>query len=245
MADHLKREDLKRNELSEAIGAGIHYAEGHKRLLLLAIGGAVALGLAVWGYFAFTGSRRDAANELLGRALRVSQAEIVPGAAKPEDSFAPTFTSTLARDARANELFTELDDRYGSTSVGRVAKLFLAESALAAGDAAKARSLWEAYLAADDSSPVALSAYVNLFELDRSEGKSEQLVEKLRGMLEDPARPLPADLLLYQLALTYEKLERPGDAAASYRRIVDEHPQSPYYATAQQHAAGAPAGGPA
>ncbi len=244
MADHLKREDLKRNELGEAIGAGIHYAEGHKRMLLLAIGGAVALALAVWGYFAFTGSRRDAANELLGRALRVAQAEIVPGGAQPADAYAPTFSSAFARDARAAELFAELDERYGSSSVGRVAKLFLADAALAAGDSAKARSLWEEYLAVDDRSPVALSAYVNLFELDRAEGRSEQLVERLRGMLEDPARALPADLLLYQLALTYEKLGRSGDAAASYRRIIDEHPQSPYYATAQQHSAGVPAGGP-
>lgn len=246
MSDHLRREDLKRNELSEALGAGIHYAEDHKKPLLLAIGGVVALVLLVWGWFAYSGSRRDGANELLTRALRVQQAEIVASGAKPDDPDAPTFASAAARDARAAELFGELDARYGGTSVGRIAKLYLADAALAAGDRAKARSLWEAYLKSDDRSPVALSAHVNLFELDREEGKSEQLAEKLRVMLEDPAKPLPADLLLYQLALTYESLDRPGDATTAYRRIVDEHPQSPYFATAQQHSIGAAvAGGPA
>lgn len=245
MSDHLRREELKRNELGEVLEAGIHYAEGHKKPLLLAIGAAVALVLAVWGWFAFSGSRREGANELLTRALRVQEAEVVASGAKPDDPQTPTFASAAARDARANELWTELDDRYGGTSIGRVAKLYMADAALTAGDAAKARSLWEGYLKSDDRSPVALSAYVNLFELDRQEGKGEPLAEKLRAMLEDPARPLPADLLLYQLALTYDQLDRPGDAAATYRRIVDEHPQSPYYATAQQHSASAAAGGPA
>jgi len=245
MADHLTREQLKRNELGEALEAGIHYAEDHVRTILTAIGAIAVAALGIWAFFVWSSSRRAGANELLTEALRVVDAEVVATGAQPDDPAKPTFASEAERDARARELFAEVDDRFGSTSVGRVAKLYLAKAALDGGDAARARQLWEEYLEKDDRSTVAASVWVNLFDLDRAEGKGEALAERLRGMLEDPARPLPADLLLYQLALTYERLGRPGDATATYRRIVDEHPQSPYFTAAQQEAGSAPAGGPA
>jgi len=194
-----------------------------------------------WGIFAWTSSRRASANELLTRALKVADAPI-EAAARPDDPAQPSFTNESARDARAKELFGQLDEQYGSTSVGRVAKLYLAESARSAGDRATARRLWEKYLEQDSASAVAASVRVNLFQLDREEGRAGELAESLKKMLEDPARPLPADLLLYQLALTQEKLGQEGDARAAYRRIVDEHPQSPYLQVAQQKSS-APVGG--
>ncbi|MBZ0089445.1 MAG: tetratricopeptide repeat protein, partial [Thermoanaerobaculia bacterium] len=166
----------------------------------------------------------------------------VEAAARPDDAQNPSFATEAARDARAKELFGQLDEQYGSTSVGRVAKLYLAESARTAGDRATARTLWEKYLDQDPGSAVAASVRVNLFQLDREEGKAGALAENLKKMLEDPAKPLPADLLLYQLALTQEKLGQDGDARAAYRRIVDEHPQSPYLQVAQQKSS-APVGG--
>ncbi len=241
MADHLSREELKRNELGEAVEASIHYAEDHVKTILTAVGALAVIALVGWGIFAWTSSRRASANDLLTRALRVAGAP-VEAAARPDDALNPSFATEAARDARAKELFGQLDEQYGSTSVGRVAKLYLAESARTAGDRATARTLWEKYLDKDASSAVAASVRVNLFQLDREEGKAGALAESLKKMLEDPAKPLPADLLLYQLALTQEKLGQDGDARAAYRRIVDEHPQSPYLQAAQQKSS-APVGG--
>lgn len=241
MSDHLSREQLKRNELGEAVEASIHYAEDHLRTILIGVGALAAVALVGWGVFAWSASRRTSANDLLTRALKVAGAP-VEAAARPDDPVSPSFASAAARDARAKELFSQLDTQYGSTSVGRVAKLYLAETARAAGDRATARTLWQKYLDQDGQSTVAGTVRVNLFQLDREEGKGEALAESLKKMLEDPARPLPGDLLLYQLALTYDQLGRGADARAAYRRIVDEHPQSPYLQFAQQQA-GPPAGG--
>ena len=241
MADHLSRQELKRNELGEAVEASIHYAEDHLKLILTAVGAVAAIALVGWGVFAWISSRSASANDLLTRALKVAGAP-VEAAARPDDPVSPSFASAAARDARAKELFSQLDAKYGSTAVGRVAKVYLAEAARTGGDRSTARSLWQAYLDGDADSAVAASVRVNLFQLDREEGKGETLAESLKKMLEDPAKPLPADLLLYQLALTYEKLDRTADARAAYRRIVDEHPQSPYLAAAQQQAGGSVGG---
>ena len=238
--DSVTREDLKRNELEEALGKGIHYAEDHKRMLIWGVGGVVGVALLVAGIFLWIGSRKDGANELLGKALLVDGAEVVASGANPADVVRPTFASESARRARAKELFAELDDRYGSTATGRVAKLYLAQIAIAENDKEKAKQLWKAFLDAEPEGSLAAAARINLYKLDREQGRGAELAEELKKMLEQDTKPLPSDVILYQLALTYEALGKSDDARTTYRRIVDEYPQSPYIADAQREAGQAP-----
>ena len=240
--DSVTREDLKRNELEEALGKGIHYAEDHKRMLIWGVGGVVGVALLVAGIFLWIGSRKDGANELLGKALLVDGAEVVASGANPADVVRPTFASESARRARAKELFAELDDRYGSTATGRVAKLYLAQIAIAENDSEKAKQLWRAFLDAEPSGALSATARVNLYKLDREQGRGTELIGELQKMIELADKPLPADVILYQLALTYEALGKSDDAKASWRRIMDEYPQSPYTADAQREAGPAPKG---
>lgn len=240
--DSAHREDLKRNELGEALGRGIHYAEDHARTIAWAVGSV--LGVAVLGValFLWWNSRKAAANELLVQGLRVYDAPIVASGAQPDDPVSPTFASESARRDRARQLFTSLEARFGGGRVGRVAKLYLAQIALAENDSERARGLWREFLDSEPTGPLAATARVNLYRLDRDQGKSQAVADELAKMLEQADRPLPNDVILYQLALTYESLGRRDDAAAAYRRIVEEHPQSPYFATAQQEAGSAPKG---
>ena len=240
--DSVTREDLKRNELEEALGKGIHYAEDHKRMLIWGVGGVVGVALLVAGIFLWIGGRKDGANELLGKALLVDGAEVVATGANPADVVRPTFASESARRARAKELFAELDDRYGSTATGRVAKLYLAQIAIAENDTEKAKQLWRAFLSAEPSGALSATARVNLYKLDREQGRGAELIGELQKMIEQADKPLPADVILHQLALTYEALGKNDDAKASWRRIVDEYPQSPYTADAQREAGPAPKG---
>jgi hypothetical protein len=87
-----------------------------------------------------------------------------------------------------------------------------------------------------ESNKNSLAAMVrlDLIDLDRRQGKGEELVGRLRPMLDDSDPPLPKDAVLYQLGLTYEQLQRRPEAAGAYRQIVDEFPQSAYHQEAQQ-----------
>lgn len=238
--DSVTREDLKRNELGEAIGGAIHYAEDHSRTILrilaaIAVAGVIGLGIYLW-----TSSRSRGANELLVRGLKVYDAQVLESGAKPDDEIAPTFASVAARQGKAKEIFTELEERFGGTRTGRVAKLYLAQIALAEKDSARARAFWQAFLDAEPRGTLAATARVNVWKLDRGEGKAEAVANELKAILDSTDKPLPDDVLLYQLALSYEALGRTGDAAATYRRLIDEHPQSPYFAEAQREAGPAP-----
>ena len=53
-------------------------------------------------------------------------------------------------------------------------------------------------------------------------------------MLEKSDSPLPQDVILAELGMTFEQLHRTQEAIQSYQRIVDEFPQSPYRQEAQQ-----------
>jgi TolA-binding protein len=234
--DSVTREDLKRNELGEALGKGIHYAEDHKRMILYGVGAVVGVALVAAGIFYWMGSRKNGANELLGKALRVDGAEVVATGANPGNEAQPTFASDSARRARSKELFGELDAKYGSTATGRVAKLYLAQIAVAENDNERARQLWKAFLDAEPEGALAAAARVNLYKLDREQGRGAELAAELEKMLEQDAKPLPSDVILYQLALTYDALGKADEARASWRRIVDEYPQSPYTADAQREA---------
>ena len=97
MAHDLSREDLKRNELGEALEAGFHFAEGHVKMLLAAVGGILAVVAVIWGVFAWRTSRAEAASESLGVALRVAGAQVVASGANPDDALQPTFPSAAAR----------------------------------------------------------------------------------------------------------------------------------------------------
>ncbi len=241
MAHDLSREDLKRNELGEAVEAGVHYAEGHVRMILGALGAVAAVALLIWGLFTWRTTRADAASELLGRALAVADAEVVATGAKPDDVAKPTFATAAARDARARQLFEQLASEHGSSGAGQAANTWLAEKALTAGDRATARTHWKAVLDAADRGAFAAVARVGLARIDREEGNAAGLLTELQAELAGGSGPLPIDALLAELALTQEKLGQAAEATATWRRLVDEHPDSPY--TAQARAQLAPDGG--
>jgi len=237
MTTQQRREDLKRNELGEAIGAGFHYAEDHLRMLLWGAAALVGVALLGWGVFAWRGSRDAGGNAALGAALRVAAAPVVATGARPTDEASPSFPTAAARDARARELLEAVVARHGSTSAGAAARLWLAESALAAGDRATARGHWEAYLEAAPNGALAAAAQRNLWALDRSEGRAEAALRAIQSDLERGGRRLPADLLLWEMAVTQEALGRAAEAVAAYRRIGEEHPGSPFADEARRLAA--------
>ncbi len=115
--DSVTREDLKRNELGEALGKGMHYAEDHKRMLIWGVGGVVGGGRS---------RRRCLLVDLEPQERRQRAAGGRPcgwtappwsrPAPIPADPARPTFASESARRARAKELFAELDSRYGSAA---------------------------------------------------------------------------------------------------------------------------------
>jgi|CXWL01.1.fsa_nt_gi TolA-binding protein len=239
MTDHLTRKDLKQQDaFTEGVGSAVEYVHGHQRLIAMVFAGALGLGLVVAGALAWMGRQDRQANELLARAIRVFDAPIVATGAKPDDATAPSFKDEAARRAAAKPLFTELAG-FGTADAGEVAPLYLAQIAMQEGDTATARKLWQEFLDSHPGHLAAAGVQLTLLDLDRAEGKSEEVATKLRDMVGKPGKALPDDVILYQLATTLDGLGKKEDARQVWQRILDEFPESTYAGQARQATAAA------
>jgi TolA-binding protein len=73
---------------------------------------------------------------------------------------------------------------------------------------------------------------LNLLALDREQDRAAEAESRLLALVDDPRSPLPQAHVLYELALTQEALGKSDESRATYQRLVDEHPQSPFARTA-------------
>lgn len=237
MAARLTRQEMKRDEVLETASRAFEYITEHTRALILAVLAVLALVIVGVGIFAYFDSRLARANEAFAEALAVYEADIVADGDSADDPALPTFSSEAVRDARAQELFSEVRSRFGRTSVGEIAGVYLGGLAVRQGDTDAAREYWQSFLDSNADHMLATQVRLNLLALERSAGNSEGVVTRLQEQLGSEAAELPEDIALDQLASTLEELGRGEEAREIYQRIVDEHPASPYAARARQRLA--------
>ncbi len=234
MNQRLTRKDIKRDEFANAVGRSFEFAESHSRQLLLTLGTVLLAVLVGILAFFYVSHRSDLANEALAKATKVYNAPIDPAGAKPNDPTEPSFATAAARQARARQVFEGLRSDYRFTDAADVASIYLAEIDAASGKLAEARRQWNDFVKKHGDHVLAAQARIDLMSLDRSQGKGQEVAQRLREMLDQSDAPLPQDVVLYELAATLEQLNRNQEAAQTYQKLVDEYPQSPYRQTAQQ-----------
>jgi tetratricopeptide (TPR) repeat protein len=222
---HLTRRELKRDEVREGMFTAVEWMGAHGRNILIGAGAVLALVVVVVLAFGFVRSRSERAQEQLAAALRVYTAPIQASNADPDNETSPSFASEEERRSRARERFTEVYERHGSTTAGRIAGVYLGEIAAREGELARARELWEGFLAKEDDDALAATVRLNLLSLDRQEKDADAVEQTLRQALEEPSA-VPADVLLYELGVTLEAAGKPEDAREVFQRLVDEHPTS-------------------
>lgn len=248
MSQRLTRKEIKhevqKDSFVNIIDHTVEYAESHTRSILLIVAALVVVGLGTWGVVAYFGHRSAASNRALAKAIDVAKAEVVATDAKPDAPDHPTFADAATRDAKAKELFELVRADFPRSDSADIAGVYLARYAADSGDLARARELWQAFLDHHSDHALAAEVRINLMQLDRQQGKAEQVAAALEKMLDEQDKPLPEDTILYELALTREQLGKHDEALSAYQRIVDEYPRSPYVSEAQKKVGGTAAGSP-
>lgn len=235
MKRRLTRKQMKRDEFRVTFLRVWEAAQRHTQTILLALGGAVVLGLAILGVRAYLEHRTHRAQEAMAEALVIYRAPIGADAGAASASSVPSFPDKAARRQRAKELFEKIGDRYGSTAVGDLAGVYLAEIALQEGEVDRAHELWSRFLEERPGHLMAAAVRLNLISLDREGGRSEELVEELRAALEGGDGALPEDALLFELAVTLENLGRTEEAQETFQRLIDDFPRSAYAGEARRY----------
>jgi tetratricopeptide (TPR) repeat protein len=223
----INRRQLKRNELAETFGRTVDYVSHHRRGATEAIAAGVGILLLALGFIVFRGWRERSAGRELSEALAILEA---PLASDPAAATASrTYPTAAERDREANRLL-EAAAKKGGTEAGKAARVIVAARAEKADDALKTLSK----VARDSELEVAAVAEVGAARLLAATGKTAEAIERLKRGIESPQSAAPKDALLFVLAETYEKSGAAADARATYQRIVNDYPNSPYRSAARE-----------
>lgn len=234
MSDRLTRKEIKQEIKTDEVQTFLTQAllefERRPKVYLGAVAGILVAGALASGVWAMQRSGAMEANEKLGEVTRIAGAPIDATAAKPDDPEAPSFANEAARKVKTREA---LDQVKGGVAED-IAELYRADMALAEGDKAKARQIWESYLKDHEGDVLAMSVRVNLIELNRADGRAQEVADALQKELDGQKKTLPEDVLLYQLARTQETLGKTTEARNLYQRLLDEFPTSAYTGDARR-----------
>lgn len=217
----ITRRELKRNELVETFGKTVDYVSHHRKGAYEAIAAAAAVLVIAVGFFLFRGWREVQAGRELSAALEILE---TPLAGDPAASTAPrTFPNAAEREREAMKHLKDAS-RKGGTSAGRAAQVIL----VARGEKPAQSSDTLARAARDEQAEVAAAAEIDAARLLAAQGKTTEAIDRLKRAIESPKSAAPKDALLFALAETYEKAGSSEDARATYQRIVNDYPNSPY-----------------
>ena len=227
----IKRKELKRNDLAETFGRTVDYVAHHRRGATEAIGAAVAVVLLAGGFFLFRGWREHQAGKELSAALEILESPLASDAAAA--SAPRTFPNAEARESEAAKHLREAAKK-GSTDAGRAATVILAARTEKSATAAETLTK----VAREARFEVAAVAEIDAARLLAAEGKTTEAIDRLKRAIESPESSIPKDALLFALGETYEKAGSAADARATWQRIVNDYPNSPYRSEAQQKISG-------
>jgi predicted Zn-dependent protease len=230
----LTRKQMKKDQFVTFFDRGIHWLNKNWRQAVIALGVVLVMAIGWWGVTAFLGSRTKAAAHAMSQALEIFQAPV--GSAAPADA-TMKFATDAERLAAAEKAFQSVRSRFKFTPQARVAELFLAHVAVDRGDLTKAINLLTELTARRSDNPLVRLAMLDLIRLRIDRGEGIQMVGELEAMASGKDPRLPPDVALYELARIWEREGKPGEATKTYRKLVENFPDSPYLLEARQHLA--------
>jgi len=233
-----ERHRLKTNEFAVQVAQATEFLAAHRDRFILGGVLAAVLIVGVTGFVWYNGRAENQAGALLGAAMSIPDAPIVPAPTVPGAVQQPgTYPDVTARAQAGLEAFQKVIDQYPSTDAAVAARYHRAAALLGLGRYQEAQQgFQEAATAAGDSiyAPMAKMGEAEAFVAEGNFDKGLPLLETLAA---DRDGMLPVDGVLMQLAAGYKKANRAADARTTYKRVVDEFPDSLYAPQAREELA--------
>jgi len=231
VARRLTRRQIKQDELLTLFDRGMAWMGGNWRQAAAVIGGVAAVALLWWGITAYLSARSGGASKAMAVALDTYTAPV--GVAAPADAKVK-FTTDTERLAASEKAFESIRSKYRFSPQAKLAGLYLAHIQADRGDATGAIRLLAELAAKRSDDPVVRLATLDLMRMRAGKGEAAQVARELEAMVAGTDIRLPRDLALYELARVNERDHKNDEAARLYRKLVQDFPESPYRAPAQQ-----------
>jgi hypothetical protein len=217
------KHDKFRDTTMEAYERLSHRFEGRGRTILYAAAGLVAIAALALIFSWWRGSRADAANLALSKAIEIAEAPVVTGTPQPGDN-GPTFPNEQERARRAVEAFQKIQQDYGSP-YSEIARYFAAANLLAF-DRGKGLSELEA-VSRSGNDDLAARAKFALAQAREAGGEYDDAAKLYQELLNDKNRNVSENTLKLRLASVYEKQGKKDEAVNLLFSVVEAARKAP------------------
>ncbi len=233
-----ERHHLKTNEFAVQTARVAETLQSNRDRLLMIVGG-IAVIATIIGVYLFMQRRTDErASALLGEGLTIQQAQIAPAPTIPgAKQQAGTYPTEQARAEAALTAFQKAIDEYPSHDAGIAARYHRAGVLLSLGRAQEAETAFAEAASAAGSSITGAMARLGQAQAQAAQKKYDEAIKLLTDLSGQRDSELPIDGVLIELARVYQRAGRSQDARATFKRVVDEFPMSPYAGEARQQMA--------
>ena len=143
------------------------------------------------------------------------------------------FASAPERHREALARFDALAQEYPSRRMGQLARYYVALNKRELGQPQEAKKILNSVIDHSDQTEVKNLARHSLAQIALLERNHEEAIRLLSEVLEAPWPDFPRQMVLLELAQTYEAQGNPEEALKQYRKIVTDYPSSEYDRQAQ------------
>jgi hypothetical protein len=243
-----ERQHLKDNELAIALSHANDWAAARRRPLMIGLSVAAAIGMAVAGYVAWSGSVDSNARALLAEAMVIQEARVVPpappelatssgnttpSAPAPAAQPAGTYPTTTAKLEAALPKFMAAADAYPSSEPGQMARYHAASTLVELGRFDEAVAQYDRVIA-DSSGLLPQMARLGKAEAQLRAGRYDAAIAGFKELSDRTDLNVPREAMLLELARAYRLAGKADDARKTLTQIVEQHAQSPFAAEARQ-----------
>jgi TolA-binding protein len=233
-----ERRHLKENEFAATTLRLMETLRANRDRAVMAAVAIAAVVVIGGGYAYWHKHTNNEAGALLGVAMSVAQAPIVPPPTVPGATQSPgTYPSDQARQEAAVQAFQQVVTQYPSSAAGLTARYQLGVALMTLGRLPEAEQSFAAVGSQVGSSLYGPMARLGRAEALRAQGKFDDAIKAYTDLAAERDSVLPIDGVLMQLAETCLKAGKTQEARAAFKRVVDEFPDSGYLNEARQRLA--------
>jgi TolA-binding protein len=233
-----QRHQLKQNDFAATVARmSTTVREQRDRIVIVFVIAAIAISASA-GYYLWRKHTRDQAGSLFAAAMAVNESQIAPAPTVPgATQAAGTFATLKARQEAALQAFQQVANAYPSTPDGLAAAYQAAGALFGLGRLTDAEKAYQEVIARAGSSIYGSAARMGLAETLASQAQYDRAIKEYADLAAQRDGMMPVDGVLVQLARTYAKAGKTSEARATFKRVVDEFPNSNYAAEARQQIA--------
>jgi TolA-binding protein len=237
-----ERHHLKENEFAEwLLGAKTWYEANSKTVTYVGVAAVLAL-VAVMGTMAYRQWSAGKASSALAEALVIAEAPVLPPApgeaGKPPVQRPGTYPTDRARLEAALPKLMAVAEAYPGSDAGIMARYRAAAALGAVGRIQEGIQRYKEVVEKGKGAYLVM-ARLGIGEAHLMAGQFDQAIASFKEIESLKSEDAPADGILMQLGRAYQLAGKGDDAKKTFKRVVDEFPQSPYAPAARRELEGA------